>query len=110
MNINPIKSQYVSSNLQNTGQNLKKDSQPAFTSYYEIDGNSVISRDQVFTLGTLMNNFWLQDTRNTFFEIKRKNVMGKFTVRVNDLKDKAFEDIMQRNNIKFTKTDKKVYY
>ncbi len=110
MNINPIKSQYVSSNLPTSGEKLKKASQPAFTSYYEIDGNSVISREQVFTLGTLMNNFWLQDTRNTFNEIKRKNVMGKFTVRVNDLKDKAFEDIMQRNNIKFNKTDRKIYY
>lgn len=110
MNINPIKSRYINSNLPTGGEKLKKVSQPAFTSYYEIDGNSVISRDQVFTLGTLMNNFWLQDTRNTFFEIKRKNVMGKFTVRVNDLKDKAFEDLMQRNNIKFNKTDRKIYY
>ena len=101
MNINPIKSQYVSSNLPTSGEKLKKASQPA---------NSVISREQVFTLGTLMNNFWLQDTRNTFNEIKRKNVMGKFTVKVNDLKDKAFEDIMQRNNIKFNKTDRKIYY
>lgn len=110
MNINPIKSLYINSNLPTAGEKLKKASQPAFTSYYEIDGNSVISREQVFTLGTLMNNFWLQDTRNTFFEIKRKNVMGKFTVRVNDLKDKAFEDLMQRNNIKFNKTDRKIYY
>ncbi len=83
---------------------------PSFTSYYEIDGNSAISREQVFTLGTLMNNFWLQDTRNTFYEVKRKNVSGKFTVHVNDLKDRAFEDIMQRNNIKITKTDRKIYY
>ena len=83
---------------------------PSFTSYYEIDGNSAISREQVFTLGTLMNNFWLQDTRNTFYEVKRKNVSGKFTVHVNDLKDRAFEDIMQRNNIKITITDRKIYY
>lgn len=84
--------------------------QPAFTSQYEVDGNSIISREQIFAFGTLMNNFWLYDTRNTFFDIKRKNVMGKFTVKVNDMRDKAFEEAMKRNNIKFTKKDDRSYY
>ena len=113
MKLSPIGyNQNVSGFTKSSGLTSKTTSanKPAFTSQYEIDGNSIISREQVFALGTLMNNFWLYDTRNTFYDIKRKNVMGKFTVKVNNMRDKAFEEAMQRNNIKFTKKEGNSYY
>ncbi len=83
----------------------KRCNNPSFKSQYEINGDSISSRQQVFALGTLMNNFWIYDARNTFFDIKRKNVMGKFNIKVNDLKDHAFEQVMQNNRIEYKKLD-----
>lgn len=80
--------------------------QPSFTSEYEINGNSVASRQQVFTLGMLMSNFWIRDSRNTFYDIRRKNIMGKFNIYVNDMKDSVVERILQNNRIEFKKVDK----
>lgn len=91
-------------------QLTKRCSKPAFTSKYEIDGTTISSRNQIFTLGTLMNNFWIQDARNTFYDIKLKNVSGKFNVKVNDLKDQAFENIMKNNQIEFKKLNSSSYY
>ena len=86
---------------------LQKRSQPSFKSLYEINGDTITSRQQVFTMGMLMSNFWIHDSRNTFYEIRRKYVSGKFTINVNDLKDQIVERILTNNNIKFKKLDKK---
>lgn len=80
--------------------------QPYFTSEYEINGDSVASRQQVFTLGMLMSNFWIRDSRNTFYDIRRKNIMGKFNIYVNDMKDSVVERILQNNRIDFKKVEK----
>ena len=90
-------------NSYQTQQLTKRCSKPAFTSKYEIDGTTISSRNQIFTLGTLMNNFWIQDARGTFYDIRLKNVSGKFNVKVNDMKDQAFENIMKNNMIQFKK-------
>ncbi len=103
MKINQITSNYQPKPLS------KRCATPSFTSTYEINGDSISSRQQVFTLGTLMNNFWIYDARNTFYDIRLKNVMGKFKVKVNDIKDSAFERIMQNNQIEFKKM-KDSYY
>ena len=97
MKINQINNYPVNQNLQ------KRCNNPSFKSQYEINGDSISSRQQVFTMGTMMNNFWIYDARNTFFDIKRKNVMGKFKIKVNDLKDKAFERVMENNRIEYKK-------
>ncbi len=96
----------INQNGHYTYRNLpKRCNTPSFKSQYEINGDSIASRQQVFTLGMMMNNFWIYDARNTFFDIKRKNVMGKFKVKVNDLKDQTFERIMQNNRIEFKKLE-----
>lgn len=78
---------------------------PSFKSEYEIDGNTIGSRQQVFTLGMLMSNFWIRDARNTFEDIKRKSVYGKFNIKVNDMRDPVVEHILQNNQILFQKID-----
>lgn len=82
--------------------------QPSFKSQYEINGDTISSRQQIFTLGMLMNNFWLQDARNTFYDIRRKYVTGKFRIKVNDLKDQTVERILTNNNIEFKKLGKTI--
>lgn len=80
---------------------------PAFKSQYEINGTSITSRQQVFTMGMLMSNFWIYDARNTFFDVKRRNVMGNFTIKVNDMRDPIVERILTNNRIEFKKIEKK---
>ena len=91
---------------------LKRSKPPSFKSEYEIDGNTIASRQQVFTMGMLMSNFWIRDARNTFNDIKRKGIYGKFNIKVNDYRDDIVERILNNNMIKFTKIDpnKRGYY
>lgn len=103
MKINQI-SNYQNVNLQ------KRCKAPTFRSQYEINGDSIVSRQQVFTLGTMMNNFWIYDARNTFFDIRQKNVMGKFKINVNDLKDPVFERVMNYARIEYKKLGENKYY
>lgn len=89
----------------------KKSKSPSFKGEYEIDGNTIGSRQQVFTIGMLMSNFWIRDARNTFEDIKRKSVYGKFKIKVNDMRDPIVERILQNNQIVFQKVDpNKRYY
>ncbi len=87
---------------------LKRYNRPSFKSEFEINGDSISSRQQVFTLGMLMNNFWIRNARNTFFDVKRKYVSGKFNIYVNDLKDPIVERILTNNRIEYKKIDKKI--
>lgn len=86
-------------------QNLKKGKAPAFGSTYEINGDTILTRQQVFTMGMLMNNFWMQDARNTFHDIKLRQVYGKFNIRVNDARDQIVENILDYNRIEYKKLD-----
>lgn len=101
-----INSSYINIKYNRPGSVSQKRSQPAFKSQYEINGDSISSRQQIFTLGMLMNNFWLLNARNTFFDIRRKYVTGKFRIKVNDLKDQTVERILSNSNIEFKKLGK----
>ncbi len=100
MKINPILTSYT------TPKNTKNSKLPSFTGEYEINGDTAVTRQQVFTLGMLMNNFWMYDARNTFFDIKLKHVYGKFNIKVNDARDHIVERILTNNRIEFKKLDK----
>lgn len=78
---------------------------PSFGSRYEINGDTILTRQQVFTMGMLMNNFWMHNARNTFMDIKYKHVYGRFTIQVNDARDHIVEKILENNRIEFKKLD-----
>lgn len=80
--------------------------QPSFGSTYEINGDSILTRQQVFTMGMLMNNFWMYNARNTFMDIKLKHVYGKFNIEVNDARDHIVEKILENNRIEYKKLEK----
>lgn len=81
---------------------------PNFKGKYEIDTSTAVSRNQVFTLGMLMSNFWIMDSRNTFNRIRYNSVYGKAVVNVNVTKEKIVENILKNNNIQFRKLDQTV--
>ena len=83
----------------------QKGASPSFGSTYEINGDTILTRQQVFTMGMLMNNFWMQDARNTFHDIKLRQVYGKFNIRVNDARDQIVENILDYNRIEYKKLD-----
>lgn len=88
---------------------IKKSKNSSFGSEYEINGDSIVTRQQVFTMGMLMNNFWMYDARNTFFDVKLRHVYGKFNIKINDARDFIVERILERNRIEYKKLDKKTY-
>ena len=106
MKINPYKFN-VNNNYPTQKTSSKK---PAFKSRYEINGDSIYSRQQVFTLGMLMSNFWIWDARNTFYDIRLKDIRGKFDIRVNDSKDFIVEKILTKNRIEFKKIENKNHF
>jgi len=81
---------------------------PYFKGKYEVDATSAVSRNQVFTLGMLMSNFWIRDARVTCNRLKNNSVYGKVTLNVNVNKEKIVERILKSNNIQFTKLDTNV--
>lgn len=83
--------------------------QPSFKSDYEVDTSTAYSRSQILTLGMLMNNFWLNNARYTFQQVRYSGVFGNVTFHVKDLRDHIFETIMKNNNISYKKSDKKNY-
>ncbi len=78
---------------------------PAFKGKYEVDASTAIGRNQVFTLGMLMSNFWIRDARLTCSQLRNNSVYGKVTMNVNVNKEHIFEAILKNNNIKFKKLD-----
>lgn len=89
-------------------QNDKRN--PSFKSDYEIDTSSIYGRSQILTLGMLMNNFWINNARYTFQQMKYNGVFGPVVLQVKDLRDNIFERIMQNNNIPYKKIENKVNY
>ena len=43
----------------------------SFKSTYTVDTGSATSKQQIFTLGALMNNFWVNNAATTFNRIKK---------------------------------------
>ncbi len=78
---------------------------PVFKGKYEVDASTAIGRNQVFTLGMLMSNFWIRDARLTCSQLRNNSVYGKVTMNVNVNKEHIFEAILKNNNIKFKKLD-----
>ena len=76
-----------------------------FKSKYEIDASSAISRNQIFTLGMLMNNYWMTNPRGTFNQLKYNSVYGKVVINVKVDRDNIVESILKRNNIEYKKLD-----
>lgn len=83
---------------------------PAFKSTYTVDTGSAISKTQIFTLGALMNNFWINNTATTFNRIRSTGVYGKVDINVKDYKDNAFESVMKYNGISYQKKQNNLNY
>ena len=77
----------------------------SFNSTYTVDTSSAQPKRQVFTLGALMNNFWVNSPRSTFNEIRNSGVYGEVDIKVKNPKDKAFEAVMKKNNISYRKKE-----
>ena len=95
----------ITSAQQQQIKQVQKQKSPSFGSTYEINGDTILTRQQVFTMGMLMNNFWMQDARSTFHDIKLRQVYGKFNIRVNDTRDQIVERILDHNRIEYKKLD-----
>lgn len=80
---------------------------PSFKSDYEVDTSTAYTRSQILTLGMLMNNFWLNNARYTFQQMRYSGVFGPVTFHVKDLRDNIFETIMKNNNISYKKNEQK---
>lgn len=76
---------------------------PSFKSTYTIDTGTAQSKTQIFTLGALMNNFWLNNAGAAFSRIRNTAVYGKIDVNVKDYKDNAFEAVLKNNGISYEK-------
>ncbi|MBS6602932.1 MAG: hypothetical protein KH301_04145 [Brachyspira sp.] len=81
---------------------------PNFKGRYEVDASTAVSRNQVFTLGMLMSNFWIRDARFTCTQLRNNSVYGKAILNVNVDKERIVERILQLNNIKYRKLDTNV--
>ena len=53
-----------------------------------------------------MNNFWVNSPRSTFNKIRNNGVYGDVDINVKPQKDKAFEAVMEKNNISYHKKEK----
>ena len=76
---------------------------PTFKSVYTVDTGSAQSKTQIFMLGALMNNFWLNNAGATFSKIRNTAVYGKVDISVKDYKDQAFETVLKNNGIAYEK-------
>lgn len=68
-----------------------------------VDTSSAESRSQVFTLGMLMSNFWINDSRYTFNRIRNTNVFDTVEITTKDDRTPIVEKILKNNNIKYQK-------
>mgnify|MGYP005765947893 CR=1 FL=1 len=76
---------------------------PNFNARYQIDTSSAESRTQVFTLGMLMSNFWIDNARYTFTRIRDTNVFDTVEINTKDNRGHIIETILKNANIKFKK-------
>ena len=74
---------------------------PNFNSRYQIDTSSAESRSQVFTLGMLMSNFWIDNARYTFTRIRNTNVFDTVEITTKDDRNHIIETILKNANIKY---------
>lgn len=80
----------------------------SFKSTYSVDTSTVETRTQAFTLGALMNNFWINSPNSTFMKIRNSGLYEQVDINVKDYKDDAFERVLKNNEISYTKKgDKK---
>ena len=84
--------------------------QPNFKSDYQVDLSTAYTRSQVLTLGMMMNNFWVNNARYTFQEMRYNGAYGPVIFHVKDARDYFFEQIMKNQNISFKKVDTNVKY
>lgn len=82
----------------------------SFNSTYTVDTGSAQSKTQIFMLGALMNNFWLNNANTTFYRVKNSGVYGKVDFNVKDYKDKAFESVLKNNRIQYEKKNFSINY
>ena len=75
----------------------------SFKSTYSVDTSTAESRTQVFTLGALMNNFWINSPNSTFTKIRNSGLYETVDINVKDYKDDAFERVLKNNEISYTK-------
>ncbi len=75
----------------------------SFKSTYSVDTSSAESRTQIFTLGALMNNFWINSPNSTFMKIRSTGLYEPVDINVKDYKDDAFERVLKNNEISYTK-------
>lgn len=76
---------------------------PNFSARYQIDTSTAESRSQVFTLGMLMSNFWINDPRYTFTRIRNTNVFDTVEISTKDDRSHIVETILKNANIKYKK-------
>jgi len=81
-------------------------SRPTFKSEYDVDFATAVSRQQIFTLGMMFNNFWMYNPRPTFNQVKY-NTYGQYRLRFKDNQDRIVEGILKENNIGFKKVENK---
>ena len=82
---------------------------PTFKSVYTVDTGTATSKQQIFTLGAMMNNFWVNNANITFNRIRNTGVYGKVDVYVKDYKDKAFESVLKNNRIAYEKKNQTTF-
>lgn len=74
---------------------------PNFNARYQIETSSAESRSQVFTLGMLMSNFWIDNARYTFTRIRNTNVFDTVEITTKDDRNHIIETILKNANIKY---------
>lgn len=102
--------QGVNHNICSKSNSKKLSSKPNFTSDYQVDLSTAYTRPQILTLGMMMNNFWINNARYTFQEMKYNGVYGPVVFHVKDTRDNIFEQVMQNQNISYKKIDNNVKY
>ena len=83
---------------------------PSFKSTYTVDTGTATSKTQIFMLGALMNNFWLNNPNTTFYRVKSSGLYCKVYFNVKDYKDKAFESVIKNNRISYEKKNYGINY
>ncbi len=102
--------QGVNHNICSKSSSKKLSSKPNFTSDYQVDLSTAYTRPQILTLGMLMNNFWIDNVRYTFQEMKYSGVYGPIKFKVKNARDSAFEQIMKNQNISYKKLNNNTQY
>ena len=82
----------------------------SFKRTYTGDTGTATSKSQIFTLGAMMNNFWINNANMAFNRIRNTGVYGKVDINVKDYKDRAFEAVLKNNRISYEKKNSGINY